>query len=53
MMKDKQLADRENLDDKRQILQQIQDKIGLDYNSPNFQGFMDYIEKLSEFEVAV
>jgi len=41
---------KENIEELREMHDKIESVIGLDFNSPKFEGFIDYIEKINDFQ---
>lgn len=50
-LKEKAKNAKENVEEMREMYEQVEKVIGLDFNSPNFRGFLDYIEKTNDFQV--
>ncbi len=42
---------KENLEEMREMNEKVESSIGLDFSTPKFQEFMDYIEKINDLQV--
>jgi len=51
LLKEKALANNEQLEEMRKFIAIVEEKIGLDYEDPKFTKFSDYVEKINEYEV--
>lgn len=49
--KDKNKNAKENVDEMREMYEQVEKVMGLDFDSPKFVNFLDYIEKINDFQV--
>lgn len=49
-MKDKNKNAKESVDEMREMYEQLEKVIGLDFESPKFRGFLDYMEKMNDFQ---
>jgi len=50
-LKEKSKNVKENIEELREMFEKVESVIGLDFDSPKFQGFLDYIEKINDFQV--
>jgi len=50
-LKEKAIANQEQLEELRKFIAIVEEKIGLDFEDPKFTKFSDYVEKLNEYEV--
>jgi len=50
-LKEKTKNAKENVEELREMYEKIESVIGLDFESAKFHGFLDYIEKINDFQV--